>query len=1068
MKQKTSWVILFFLLFSIFSPMFITIDTDTIVVADSGEQVWENEYGRLSVYPATSEEILIQKQLCNITWYYPDNSIDVAFRFNDSLEAGRIQYNNGNNWVNVNMEHTTYNDKHYYVHKNFNVIQDQTYNIRWYYQVPLGSSGKWDLLAKLSSDTWTEAYSSGRYILLDPNWLSNWVNRTIYHIESDYVSADVYNVPIPITVNATVASLSNGGDSLRFTADDNSTLFNYEIERWNPSGDSIVWVNLTHINDTADTYFSMYYNNPYCIPGENIPGTWDTDYAAVFHFNDTDFYDSIWTFNYSSKTGNPTIVTGKVGNGIDFPGTADNNLQFATPIADEEYVVTANCWWEADGLGTDNDIFGQGSGNFLISQDTNRVRSANSAGAGFSIIGNTIPDIWTSFNHMIIRRDNIGYGTWWVNGTNETSSFNPGQNNELQCSYIGDFSSNHEADGILDELWVSYTLRSDAWCEVIYHSQNGTTGFLTPNATVYEGYPANEEPPSWFYANTSAGDRITLEWDTGENCTHTHIQRLTTGYPTTPSSGTTICTTTEEYFNDDTVIDGLVYYYSAWGYNTTSELYSSTYITNLNMTRPGNPTNIIAYYNSTGNLLNFTWTKGLGADNTMIRYRSDSTYPSGTSDGTLLVNTSVTGHDDSTFNSDRRYRTWSYNDTLNIWSTGININWGAITIRVFDENTSLPINNWDIFVSNSDKTSTYESIGNNNPLTIDMSVLPYGTNTMIRINATWYDFEIYYMDLAANNYYTLDAYLSTSNDTEFYIIRIINENEVPISGAKVTVMKYINDTVGYENVAIVLTGGNGFCPAISLIPNEDYAVKIEATGYTTAIYDLHPIPITYVEDRYHTFRLTLDIPSVDYDVFWDNITYTAEIIDAGYMQLGNISIVYNDINSSTIDTQIRLFEAWATGDTLINVDNRTSNSFNYLVTNINTTRTHYAVLYFNNTASFDITSPVVITMLPLHTYTNRTRFDIDTRVESVWGPAPIGTWGLAISIIIPIIILVSFGVFNTGIGILGCGISLGLMQGIYSSVLTTAFNPGLIVLAPIIIIIGVLYMWTKGKGDDHL
>ena len=48
-------------------------------------QTWENEYGKLEVWPDTSRNIIRQKQYYNATWYYPDNTLDIAFCFDEPL-----------------------------------------------------------------------------------------------------------------------------------------------------------------------------------------------------------------------------------------------------------------------------------------------------------------------------------------------------------------------------------------------------------------------------------------------------------------------------------------------------------------------------------------------------------------------------------------------------------------------------------------------------------------------------------------------------------------------------------------------------------------------------------------------------------------------------------------------------------------------------------------------------------------------------------------------------------------------------------------------------------------------
>ena len=49
------------------------------------DATYENEYGKLVVSPATANGLITQNQFIDVTWKKPDNDLDIAFRFQDSL-----------------------------------------------------------------------------------------------------------------------------------------------------------------------------------------------------------------------------------------------------------------------------------------------------------------------------------------------------------------------------------------------------------------------------------------------------------------------------------------------------------------------------------------------------------------------------------------------------------------------------------------------------------------------------------------------------------------------------------------------------------------------------------------------------------------------------------------------------------------------------------------------------------------------------------------------------------------------------------------------------------------------
>ena len=113
--------------------------SSTFVLSTSG-QTWENEYGRIEVYPDVSRELITQKQFYNITWFYPDNDLDIAFCFNESLSYGGVYYWNGTSYKKALIEHIVYNSKHYYVLSEIHFAQDEIKHGYWEYNTPVNSS----------------------------------------------------------------------------------------------------------------------------------------------------------------------------------------------------------------------------------------------------------------------------------------------------------------------------------------------------------------------------------------------------------------------------------------------------------------------------------------------------------------------------------------------------------------------------------------------------------------------------------------------------------------------------------------------------------------------------------------------------------------------------------------------------------------------------------------------------------------------------------------------------------------------------------------------------------------
>ena len=132
---------------------------------------------------------------------------------------------------------------------------------------------------------------------------------------------------IPIDYSAT----QNAGQDLRFV-DRNGTVLAYEIEQWDESGYSYVWVKVPQIDagSTTDS-ITMYYGNSTAAAGQNPATVWSSNNVAVFHMN-TSSTDSSSNANNGSPT-NVVAATGKIAGSIAFDGQGSKiNAQSAASV----------------------------------------------------------------------------------------------------------------------------------------------------------------------------------------------------------------------------------------------------------------------------------------------------------------------------------------------------------------------------------------------------------------------------------------------------------------------------------------------------------------------------------------------------------------------------------------------------------------------------------------------------------------------------------------------------------------------------------------------------------------
>jgi len=88
-------------------------------------------------------------------------------------------------------------------------------------------------------------------------------------------------------VNIDYSTTQDAGEDLRFV-DGDGTLLAHEIEEWDESGYSYVWVEVPQIDaGVATDFIWMYYDHPAAADGQSVAAVWRSDDVAVLHMNGT-------------------------------------------------------------------------------------------------------------------------------------------------------------------------------------------------------------------------------------------------------------------------------------------------------------------------------------------------------------------------------------------------------------------------------------------------------------------------------------------------------------------------------------------------------------------------------------------------------------------------------------------------------------------------------------------------------------------------------------------------------------------------------------------------------------
>lgn len=320
--------------------------------------------------------------------------------------------------------------------------------------------------------------------------------RTIT-INEDSISSgiSINNYPMLVVINSTIGQYCDEGKSIRFVDITNTTEYFYEIEKWNTSGNSFVWVNVTNIYDGFQ--MNMYYNNSNAEDNQNPTNVWDSDYIMVQHM-DGDDYDTI----LDSTSNNNDVVSESatspsyqyesndiIGYAVDFK--QNSYLKFADEVYGG-YPSTWEVYTEPDDDTEYERILCSGGGEatsrgilFMtrVTQDYGLFcRDADSGGnlnylsdASFGLNNLT----WT---HLAITWGGVGIdGRMYQNGVWEgktPTDVNSGVARTLTIASRSDLDQ-YYYDGRVDEIRISKVIRNNSYLFANYNTTRKYLSFYT-------------------------------------------------------------------------------------------------------------------------------------------------------------------------------------------------------------------------------------------------------------------------------------------------------------------------------------------------------------------------------------------------------------------------------------------------------------------------------------------------------------------------------------------------------------------------------------------------------------
>lgn len=353
------------------------------------------------------------------------------------------------------------------------------------------SNGTKQDLGAIQDSTTTDAWCNISSVACNSSWLA----RRKITFDNSTLSGNLTSFPVLVSVTSSqidYAKTQNRGQDIRFVDADGTTALSYEIEKWDESGTSLIWVKVPTLSNNTTDYIYMYYNNTSVADNQSASSVWDSNHKGVWHLS-TDTSLSTTDSTTNANTGNntsATATTGKVDGGASLNGTTSRIIAPATSSLDVSSGagITVDGWFNpADVSGMRPLIEWGNSGSFGVHmwnypQSGNiYVNVVDSGGTNHTFQTTGTPLTASTWQHVgFTYNKSSGAVALYHNGTAQSISssnigaFTPKTNLDLNIGYRPYSGGQYYYSGSTDEVRVSDVVRSADWFKAEYNSANNT------------------------------------------------------------------------------------------------------------------------------------------------------------------------------------------------------------------------------------------------------------------------------------------------------------------------------------------------------------------------------------------------------------------------------------------------------------------------------------------------------------------------------------------------------------------------------------------------------------------
>lgn len=315
-------------------------------------------------------------------------------------------------------------------------------------------------------------------------------------ITIDHTKVDASLTDFPVLISLTDDDLANyaanvDGNDIYFTTSNGYTRLKREIEDYNSAtGTLVAWVKIPSLSSTTDTDIYVHFGNSE-ESNTNDTDVWDSTFVGVWHLKETgsnpEVFDSTINNNNSvSNLADPT-VNGKINNAMTFTSANSDIITIADSDSLDVNYLTLSVWINLSTWATYPAIIAKGYWD--------------GGGEAYSLHIRDNYTIWTDINNSGSRiyynpaTKAITLGNWHYvtttvspdtirtfidgieSGTGKTGTYDISTTDHNLI--IGRLPNFGFINGIIDEVRISNTARSESWIKTEYNNQSSPSTFYS-------------------------------------------------------------------------------------------------------------------------------------------------------------------------------------------------------------------------------------------------------------------------------------------------------------------------------------------------------------------------------------------------------------------------------------------------------------------------------------------------------------------------------------------------------------------------------------------------------------